>query len=300
MILSCPNCGTQYVVKDGAIPAAGRQVRCASCKHRWHQDPDDNAGPLPQEDTAPAEETGSGEDQTLAEASLIEPSSGPEAEQRAYAETLVDGEAGDAAPEAGAEYERMEPSDTPAQYEEMLMPRSQPDGEHTSAQFASEPERQGSADSETDDFSPFAANEDEAPRRRSPLLTLLVIALIVAAIAAAFSFLAPPEWKARVGLGSAGTSPLAFVITHRERQQLQSGNQLLTISGRIVNPTSSEQVVPPIKAQLKTREGRVIYSWTIAPPTRSLGPGKSASFNSAEVNVPPGGDDVTITTASTG
>src|SRR3569623_456661 len=41
MILTCPNCGTQYVVKDGAIPPGGRQVRCAACKHSWHQDPDD-------------------------------------------------------------------------------------------------------------------------------------------------------------------------------------------------------------------------------------------------------------------
>ena len=40
MILTCPNCGTQYVVKDGAIPPGGRQVRCASCKHSWHQDPE--------------------------------------------------------------------------------------------------------------------------------------------------------------------------------------------------------------------------------------------------------------------
>ena len=40
MILTCPSCGTQYVVKDGAIPPQGRQVRCASCKHSWHQDPE--------------------------------------------------------------------------------------------------------------------------------------------------------------------------------------------------------------------------------------------------------------------
>jgi predicted Zn finger-like uncharacterized protein len=39
MILTCPSCGTQYVVKDGAIPPEGRQVRCAACKHSWHQDP---------------------------------------------------------------------------------------------------------------------------------------------------------------------------------------------------------------------------------------------------------------------
>ena len=38
MILTCPNCGTQYVVKDDAIPPEGRQVRCAACKHSWLQD----------------------------------------------------------------------------------------------------------------------------------------------------------------------------------------------------------------------------------------------------------------------
>jgi predicted Zn finger-like uncharacterized protein len=41
MILTCPACDTKYVVKDGAIPPGGRQVRCASCKHSWHQDPDE-------------------------------------------------------------------------------------------------------------------------------------------------------------------------------------------------------------------------------------------------------------------
>src|SRR6185437_5574423 len=40
MILTCPDCGTQYVVKDDAIPPEGRQVRCAACKHSWHQDPE--------------------------------------------------------------------------------------------------------------------------------------------------------------------------------------------------------------------------------------------------------------------
>ena len=43
MILTCPACDTKYVVKDGAIPPGGRQVRCASCKHSWHQNPD---GPI--------------------------------------------------------------------------------------------------------------------------------------------------------------------------------------------------------------------------------------------------------------
>src|SRR5688572_20425232 len=49
MILTCPSCGTQYAVKDGAIPPQGRQVRCASCKHAWHQDPEGGAAAAPEE-----------------------------------------------------------------------------------------------------------------------------------------------------------------------------------------------------------------------------------------------------------
>ena len=68
MILTCPACDTKYVVKDDAIPPGGRQVRCASCKHSWHQEPDnavveaesaavDFAGPPPDQAEQPIAET---------------------------------------------------------------------------------------------------------------------------------------------------------------------------------------------------------------------------------------------------
>jgi hypothetical protein len=151
-------------------------------------------------------------------------------------------------------------------------------------------------EAQDDDFSPFAVGEEEEePRRRSRLWPLLLVLLLIAAIAAAFWFLAPPEWKARVGLAGAGTSPLALVTTHMDRQRLESGNELLTVTGRVINPTAEAQSVPPLQAQLRSSTGAVVYSWTIAPPARTLPPGASASFNSAEVNVPPGGEELTIT-----
>jgi hypothetical protein len=144
-------------------------------------------------------------------------------------------------------------------------------------------------------FSPFAANGEVEPRRRRPLLIIVILVLLVIAGAAAFWFVAPPDLKAKLGISAASASPLALVTTHMDLQQLESGNQLLTVTGRVINPTTKEQVVPPLQAQLLGRGGKVVYSWTIDPPARSLPAGASASFNSAEVNVPPGGSDLRIT-----
>ena len=282
MILTCPNCATQYVVKDGAIPPQGRQVRCAACKHSWHQDPE--GGPTAEE-TAVVESASAPEpepepqlereveEESVAEATLIEPRSGPEAEERAYEEAIVE--------------ERV---DAPVE------PSPNPETVEAAAPLATADWREPpQAEPEEDEFSPFPAADEFEPERRSVFLPILMLMIAVAAIAAAFWFFAPSEWKARLGVGNAGESPLALVTTHMDRQRLESGNELLTVTGRVINPTSREQQVPPLQAQLRTRTGRVVYSWTIAPPAQKLAPGGSASFNSAEVNVPSGGEELTIT-----
>ena len=143
-------------------------------------------------------------------------------------------------------------------------------------------------------FTPFAEDDHVGSRRRSPYFTILIIVAVVIALAVVFWFVAPAALKAKLGVSSADATPLAVVMSHMDRQQLESGNELLTVTGRVINPTGKEQDVPPLQAQLTSKSGKVVYSWTIAPPTRSLAAGASASFNSAEVNVPPGGDELTI------
>jgi predicted Zn finger-like uncharacterized protein len=298
MILTCPSCGTQYVVKDGAIPPAGRQVRCASCKHSWHQGPEESAeaepalqavdeAPVVEERAAEAPPPADEEEESLAEATLIEPRSGPEAEQRAFEEATLENEG--AAAEEAPEESTDAPSATYA-HSQFDMSRRESAPAESDWRVPPRPEAQ------VDEFTPYAATDEIEPaRRRSPLLAVLIVVLVVVAITAAIWFLAPPELKARLGLAELGTSPLALVTTHMDRQRLESGNELLTVTGRVINPTAKEQAVPPLQAQLKTKGGKIVYSWTIAPPASSLAPGASAPFNSAEVNVPPGGEELTIT-----
>ncbi|MEO5773668.1 MAG: zinc-ribbon domain-containing protein [Sphingomicrobium sp.] len=276
MILTCPECGTQYVVKDGAIPAGGRQVRCASCKHSWHQDPAE-----PQELELEPEQ--------VAEPGTVEP---PEKEY---------------SPEPAATRQYEEPASGQAEVE------AEPPG---FVPMVATPERvidapveedlpvdedvhvwqhQDSAAQEDDDFAPFGPRDHLEERRSSPLRAILLLVLLVAVAAAAFWFLAPAEWKAKVGLAQAGETPLQLMLTHNDRQSLASGQELLTVTGRVINPTDETQSVPPIRAQLRSSTGQIVYSWTIAPPARTLEPRANATFNSAEVNVPAGGDRLTIT-----
>jgi predicted Zn finger-like uncharacterized protein len=305
MILTCPDCGTQYVVKDDAIPPEGRQVRCAACKHSWHQDPEPQSAEAPVEaepDAAPQQtsepeaiqepgenispdeprqEAAPDEDESFTEATVIDPRSGPEAEERAYEEAALEEEtiAPDADVAPGAE--------APTGIEVTAA------GEvETAAEDWKEPPQ---AEATPDVFSPFATPDEEEPKRRSPLTTIVIVAVLIIIIAALFWLFAPIELKARLGLAAGGKSPLTLVMTHMDRQPLESGNQLLTVSGRVINPTANEQDVPPLQARLTDHSGKVVYKWTIPPPAPSLAPGASASFNSAELKVPPGGEYLTIT-----
>lgn len=286
MILTCPACETKYVVKDGAIPPGGRQVRCASCKHSWHQDPG----------AAAADQ---GDDQTVTEAAMIEPRSGPEAEQRAYQESVIADQSGqvpddlDVAatpPETAGEFEPAAPPerDQWPDAEDPADPEAATIGSpaQPAADWLAGSEQ---ADATPEEFEPFYEPDPaDAPRKRVSWLVWLL--LIVAALAAAGWFLAPASIRERLGMGGAGSTELAVMVTDRSREALASGNELFAVSGRVINLTDRAQRVPPIKAELlDASRQRVVYSWTIAPPATTLEPGASASFNSAEVDVPQGG-----------
>ena len=294
MILTCPACGTQYVVKDGAIPPGGRKVRCASCRHSWHQDPEEQdalelsaAAAIPVDVSGQAEN--SDEQWTGEEPPEDEPRDASEAAQGPAIED--------------AEYEPIGGGEPAAAEEPMVDGPPEPDMQPVEPHAHQDPRNEWIAPASTatvapagddDEFSPFARRESAGRQRRSPMLRILLLVLLVAVLVAAFWFLAPPAWKARLGIGDASETPLQLMMTHSDRQKLESGQEFLTVSGRVINPTGERQIVPPITAELRNANGQIVHRWAIAPPARSLDPGASATFNSANVNVPEGGEELTV------
>ena len=319
MILTCPACDTKYVVKDGAIPPAGRQVRCAACKNAWHQDPEpadvENDDALtsppaapPSVDDAVSAGTDFGSPPIPADhvnaVAAAEVGEGPvqaadEAMVSDYPEPVVE----DQGPfpsarfsplTSGTGYGLTAPSfpTAPSATEPPVSDDPPPMAHVAPEPIAHDP----AAESWDDDRQFISSIDDEEERGGRGFLIALVLLLLIAAVAAAIWFLAPASFKERIGLADATATPLEVMLTTSDRQKLASGNELLAISGRVINPTDQEQAVPPIRASLRNRATRkMIYQWTIAPPARSLPPRGSASFNSAEVDIPSGGDELTVT-----
>jgi predicted Zn finger-like uncharacterized protein len=296
MILSCPACDTKYVIKDNAIPLGGRQVRCAACKHSWHQD-SETASAEPE-----AVEPGEFAGPPVAQPEAFEPpmaevppeaAHGGEIAGEPQAEVLQ----ADESPWGAVSSEPAESDMAPAAFagpDEVAMEEAPAVADDwREAPVVDEP-----VPAPEEEFVGYApiAGEGET-KRRWPILLLIVFGIAVAA--AAFWFLAPPKWKERAGIAQAGATPLQLMITTSDRQQLESGNELVAISGRVINPTDKEQNIPPIRAELRDKQSRkLVHSWTIAPPARVLAPRSSTSFNSAEVDVPKGGDELTVTLGS--
>lgn len=148
----------------------------------------------------------------------------------------------------------------------------------------------------------FTFDEEPVPRSRARMWTLLAIiaALLVLGGVAAATFLDLPGLARTAERSATPTTPLVLEVTRKpERRLMESGNELLAVSGRIVNPTDSVQKVPQIRAELRDAQGRVVYGWAISAPVPMLQPRQSATFNSAEVDVPRGAKALNLSFGST-
>jgi predicted Zn finger-like uncharacterized protein len=145
---------------------------------------------------------------------------------------------------------------------------------------------------ESEDYDAFAHEPPFRPRRNPArmwtLIAILAAALMLGAIAAIYSF-GMPALGVDIALPGRNATPLQVRDVQVENGTLASGNVMLTVTGRITNPTQSVQRVPQLRAEVRDPgRAKPVHSWSISPPVSELQPGQSATFNSAEMDVPTG------------
>jgi len=127
---------------------------------------------------------------------------------------------------------------------------------------------------------------------------ILTIVAIVAAVlmfgaVAAIQYFGLPDIGQSFGIPVRTVSALD-IHGQADRRRLESGNELLAVHGEISNQSDEVQHVPQIRAELKDGQGRVVYTWSIAPPVRELQPHGRVPFDNAAMDVPRGGRTLSL------
>lgn len=147
------------------------------------------------------------------------------------------------------------------------------------------------AESATDfDYDAYAHEPPFRPRRNpARMWTIYAIAIAVAltSIGGAVAWYGPARVMALFGFGGGEFDVPLLIMAKADAPRTQaSGAVVLPVSGRVVNPTDTEQPLYDILVEMRDTQGRVVYTWTIPRPAATVGARKSVSFDSATVNPP--------------
>jgi len=150
----------------------------------------------------------------------------------------------------------------------------------------------GAATNPTEPAAPAGALAEEPPARRRGLWAwaAIILAAMLAAAALAVTFWGLPEWVPGRSPTFAAAAPAELVLDFpRDQQgwrQLPNGTEIFGASGTITNAGETTRPVPPILIVLRDSRERIVYSWEVVPPRRSLAPGARVAVNEAVTDAP--------------
>lgn len=305
MQIACPACHTRYSVPDTAIGAAGREVRCAKCRHSWFQTGSDQAKEEAKGIAAtPAESVQPVADVDHAPQGWA-PHTAPTNAEPADAETVTASGVEEPAAAQGwhphsasaamhddAELAVEDPpvataASHPIHDEEIVEPEPVPGETHTSA-FPPVEDAQYAHDEAID----AEYEELDRPARPWKKLALICVVLLIVAAAAVYGAVrafGAPDW---LPIGQSTFGPpaeslvLDFPLDDQDRRDLPNGRQLFAASGTITNTGTRTERVPPVLVVLRDSQERIVYSWEMMPPKDTIEPGESLRVSEMVTDVP--------------
>jgi predicted Zn finger-like uncharacterized protein len=285
MLLVCPSCRSRYVVPDSAIGSAGRQVRCASCRHSWFQEGPKAVAPPLLEPVAPPSVP---DTQTL-----------PEPAQESVPATVSDALANiDPTPDETIAPDWVQPGFAAMEGVPAMAPPPPPPPTVTmipearselpvAPKFFEEaplPER-----SQFDREPPFR------PRRNPAKLMTYAAGVFALLIVVAGGVLWYSGWLDNSFSASVKEPDLKIVLhDNLEQGRAADGTPYFIASGSIVNPTAKTQSVPDMMVTLKDASGRAVFNWKMNAPVKSLAAGATADFSQLRRDIPLAASQVSV------
>ncbi|GHB27665.1 hypothetical protein GCM10007094_15000 [Pseudovibrio japonicus] len=300
MKITCPQCNTAYKIPTDKIGDTGRKVKCASCNHIWHVEPE------------------------VKEQRAATPDAGPEVhnnsttsenrKQTSFSQGFDDSDLSSATASTGR-HSAFSEDDLAA------IPKKAPSNSDPFWDIGTSTQSAGKAGSSYEGPTGNAASKDEKPEekkrsegvsrkadrrsrkktkssRKSAVISakgLLGASLLAASLALCFSVVKYREAIVRGFPDLAGLYQLAGMTVNlrglvfrdlRTFREVDDGSVVLVVEGSVENIARSETFIPAIKLALRSQDTQEIHSWIVEPREDRLAPGDKTRFR-ARLNNPP-------------
>lgn len=280
MLIVCPNCSTAYRIQLDTLGAAGRAVRCASCKQAWFATP-----------ASAVEEAMAAAPAAAPARAAAPPASRPPAADDLGTDFSIDNEP---SADQGAEQALAE-ADAP--------PLAPGDAADDGVATKFDP---GTPDV-PEETPPQRARKTTSAVRKEPrsilqrILSLptLIIVLAIALFAIVQARASVVRYFPQTGslFGKLGMPVNLRGLVFKDvvsKTEFHEGAMVLVVEGAIANLTPKTLDVPRLRFSLRNAAGHEVYAWTALPTRPQLGSGDGLAFRTRLASPPADGRDVIV------